>query len=172
MKRHLPNILLFLAALLVTSCASRKQIPSGNASREALSRQFGVTVDRNDNLQLYAYLAGWLRVPYRYGGNSRSGVDCSGLVLNTYQQVYTKKLNRSASEMLYGNCRKISRGNLREGDLVFFRVGQGRKRTVNHVGIYLKENRFIHASTSAGVIVSSLDEPYYRQRWIAAGRVN
>ncbi len=172
MKRYLPIVLLSLAALLVTSCASRRQLPSGTASREALSRQFGVKVDKNDNLQLYTYLAGWLGVPYRYGGSSGSGVDCSGLVLNAYQQVYSKKLYRSASEMLYGNCRKISRSNLREGDLVFFRVGKGRKQTVNHVGIYLKENRFIHASTSSGVIVSNLDEPYYRQTWAAAGRVH
>ncbi|MGV8137023.1 MAG: C40 family peptidase [Mangrovibacterium sp.] len=98
-------------------------------------------------------------------------MDCSGLVLNAYQQVYSKKLYRSASGMLYDNCRKIHRGNLCEGDLVFFRVGKGRKRMVNHVGIYLKENRFIHASTSAGVIVSSLDEPYYRKTWVAGGRV-
>lgn len=171
MKRYLPVVLLFLAALLVTSCATKRQMPSGSASKEVLSRQFGLKLERNDNLQLYAYLAGWMGVPYRYGGNTRAGVDCSGLVLSTYQQVYTKKLYRSASEMLYGNCRKISRANLREGDLVFFRVGKGRKRTVNHVGIYLKDNRFIHASTSAGVIVSKLDEPYYRQTWVAAGRV-
>jgi lipoprotein Spr len=171
MNRYVPIVLLFLTALLVTSCATRRQLPSGNVSKEALSSQFGVKVDSDDNLHLYTYLAGWLGVPYRYGGNNRTGVDCSGLVLNAYQQVYSKKLYRSASEMLYGNCRKIHRGKLREGDLVFFRVGKGRKRTVNHVGIYLKENRFIHASTSAGVIVSSLDEPYYRKTWVAAGRV-
>ena len=167
----MPIILMFLAVLLVTSCASRRQIPSGNSSKEVLSGKFGVKIDRNDNLQLYSYLAGWLGVPYRYGGNTRTGVDCSGLVLNAYQEVYRKKLYRSASEMLYGNCRKINRGKLREGDLVFFRVGKGRKKTVNHVGIYLKDNRFVHTSTSSGVIVSNLDEPYYRKTWVAAGRV-
>jgi len=167
----MPIALLFLAALLVTSCATRRQIQSGNASKEVLSGKFGVKIDKNDNVQLYAYLAGWLGVPYRYGGNNRAGVDCSGLVLNAYQQVYTKKLYRSASEILYGNCRKINRGKLREGDLVFFRVGEGGRRSVNHVGIYLKDNRFVHASTSAGVIVSSLDQPYYRKTWVAAGRV-
>lgn len=167
----MPIALLFLAALLVTSCATRRQIQSGNASKEVLSGKFGVKIDKNDNVRLYAYLAGWLGVPYRYGGNTRAGVDCSGLVFNAYQQVYTKKLYRSASEMLYNNCRKIGRGKLREGDLVFFRVGKGGRRSVNHVGIYLKDNRFIHASTLAGVIVSSLDQPYYRKTWVAAGRV-
>ncbi len=167
----MPIVLLFLAAILVTSCATRRQIASGNVSNEALSRQFGVKITRNDNLQLYSYLTGWLGVPYRYGGNTSKGVDCSGLVVEAYRDVYRKKLNRSASEMLYGNCRKINRGKLREGDLVFFQVGKGRKRSIDHVGIYLKDDRFIHASTSRGVIVSSLNEPYYRKTWIAGGRV-
>jgi lipoprotein Spr len=171
MKRYTPIVLLFLAAILVTSCATRRQIPLGNASKEILSGQFGMKITRNDNLQLYSYLAGWLGVPYRYGGSTRTGVDCSGLVINVYQEIYRKKLYRSASEMLYGNCRRINRGKLREGDLVFFRVGKGRKRSVDHVGIYLKDDRFVHASTSGGVIISSLDEPYYRKTWVAGGRV-
>ncbi len=167
----MPIVFLFLAVLFMTSCATRKQLPSGSASREVLSGQFGVKVTKKDNLQLYSYLAGWLGVPYRYGGNSRAGLDCSGLVINAYRNVYRKKLSRSASEMLSGDCRKINRGRLKEGDLVFFRVGKGRRRDVNHVGIYLKEGRFVHASTSGGVTVSSLDEPYYRKTWVTGGRV-
>jgi len=167
----MPIVVLFLAVLLMTSCASRRQLPSGSASREMLSRQFGVKITKNDNLPLYSYLAGWLGAPYRYGGNTGAGVDCSGLVVNTYRKIYGKKLYRSSSEILSGNCRRINRGKLREGDLVFFRVGKGGRRSVNHVGIYLKDGRFVHASTSAGVIVSSLDQPYYRKTWVAGGRV-
>ncbi|MDR2341562.1 MAG: C40 family peptidase, partial [Campylobacteraceae bacterium] len=58
-----------------------------------------------------------------------------------------------------------------EGNLVFFRTDNGDKKTPNHIGIYLKEDKFVHASTSKGVIVSSLDEPYYKKAWISGGRV-
>jgi Cell wall-associated hydrolases (invasion-associated proteins) len=73
--------------------------------------------------------------------------------------------------MLMKNCRKIGKGRLREGDLVFFSTGNKAKAYVNHVGIYLKTNKFLHASTSKGVIVSDLDEPYYMRAWACGGRV-
>ena len=74
--------------------------------------------------------------------------------------------------MLRHDCRKISRDRLKEGDLVFFRTSSSvRKKEPNHVGIYLKNGRFIHASTSRGVVVSSLSEPYYVRTWIGGGRV-
>ncbi|WP_286076278.1 C40 family peptidase, partial [Parabacteroides goldsteinii] len=60
---------------------------------------------------------------------------------------------------------------LQEGDLVFFKTGGGKKKTPNHVGIYLKNGKFIHTSTSRGVMVSSLSEPYYTRSWITGGRV-
>lgn len=64
----------------------------------------------------------------------------------------------------------MSKRKLQEGDLVFFHDGR-RKKTANHVGIYLKDGKFIHASSSAGVIVSRLEEPYYRKCWMQGGRV-
>jgi lipoprotein Spr len=73
--------------------------------------------------------------------------------------------------MLKHDCRKISRDELKEGDLVFFRTEGGRKKSPNHSGIYLKNGKFIHTSTSRGVMVSSLREPYYLRTWVAAGRV-
>ena len=85
--------------------------------------------------------------------------------------VYGKQLARSSADMLKHNCKKVSRANLKEGDLVFFRTGKGRKKVPNHVGIYLKNGKFIHTSTSNGVIVSSLSEPYYVRTWLTGGRV-
>ena len=95
------------------------------------------------------------------------GVDCSGLTYNIYKKVYHKHLKRNSDDQRKENCRKVSKGKLQEGDLVFFHNGKN-KRTATHVGIYLKDNRFIHASTSRGVIVSRLDEPYYRRVWMKA----
>ena len=80
-------------------------------------------------------------------------------------------VSRSSADMLKYNCKKVSRGKLQEGDLVFFKTGGGKKKTPNHVGIYLKNGKFIHTSTSRGVMVSSLSEPYYTRSWITGGRV-
>ena len=88
-----------------------------------------------------------------------------------FREVYGKQLARSSADMLKHNCKKVSRVNLKEGDLVFFRTGKGRKKVPNHVGIYLKNGKFIHTSTSNGVIVSSLSEPYYVRTWLTGGRV-
>ena len=103
--------------------------------------------------------AAWLGVPYRGGGNSKRGVDCSGLTSHLYKKVYHKKLKRNSDDQRTQDCHKVSKRNLREGDLVFFHNGR-KKRIASHVGIYLKDNKFIHASTSRGVIISSLNEDY------------
>ena len=86
-----------------------------------------------------------------------------------HKKVYRKKLKRTAEEQRTINCHRVMKNRLTEGDLVFFH--NGRKKSATHVGVYLKNNRFIHASTSRGVIVSSLDEPYYRRCWLGGGRV-
>ena len=78
------------------------------------------------------------------------------------------RLSRSTDGQLK-ESNKIARRNLREGDLVFFTSRSSRKK-VAHVGIYLKDGKFIHASTSRGVIISSLNEDYYRKHWLSGGR--
>ncbi|MDL2282055.1 NlpC/P60 family protein [Parabacteroides sp. OttesenSCG-928-G06] len=125
----------------------------------------------NDNIYLYNEGAKWLGVPHRSGGLTKKGVDCSGLVVNIYREIYGKPLARSSADMLKKNCKKVGRSHLQEGDLVFFRTDGSRKKTPNHVGIYLKNGRFLHASTSRGVVVSSLSEPYYLRTFITGGRV-
>ena len=111
-------------------------------------------------------------MPHRLGGSTKRGVDCSGFVAIVYREVYGKQLSRSSADMLKHDCRKVSRAKLKEGDLVFFKTTRGGKRGVpNHVGIYLKNGRFIHTSTSSGVVVSSLSEPYYTRTWLTGGRV-
>jgi lipoprotein Spr len=140
-------------------------------SPEALSRKFGIRITDKDNLHLYRVASGWLGTPYRMGGNSRSGVDCSGLAVIVYREVYGRSLARSAADILKYNCRSIKRDHLREGDLVFFHTGGGKRTVPTHVGIYLKNNRFIHASSSRGVTVNSLSESYYLRTWLTGGRV-
>ncbi len=167
------RILLFLAILTSCGTTRREQVklPADFKGPKELSRLYGVRLTPNDNIFLYNEGARWLGTPHRLGGNSKRGVDCSGFVTIVYRNVYGKKLERTAADMLKRNCRKVSRAKLQEGDLVFFRTGSRRGKTPNHVGIYLKNGRFIHTSTSKGVIVSSLSEPYYMRSWLTGGRV-
>lgn len=167
---------MLMCFLLLTSCASRKAeritLPADFKGPRALERLYGVEVTEYDNIFLYNEGARWLGVPHRYGGSTKQGVDCSGLVSQIYQTIYQKRLSRSSADMLYNDCKRISKSHLQEGDLVFFCTGSGRTKTPNHVGIYLKEGRFIHTSSSKGVIVSQLSEPYYQKSWLCGGRVS
>lgn len=166
------GILLFV--LLFASCGSKKQsvlLPSDFKGPKELSRLYGVRLTPADNIFLYNEGAKWLGVPYRMGGLTKKGVDCSGFVVIVFREVYGKQLARSSADMLKHNCKKVSRADLKEGDLVFFRTDKGKKKVPNHVGIYLKNGKFIHTSTSRGVIVSSLSEPYYVRSWLTGGRV-
>ena len=165
--------ILLLLILTLTSCGSKKQQVALSADFKGpkeLSRLYGVRLTSDDNIYLYNEGARWLGVPHRLGGLTKKGVDCSGFVAIVFREVYGKQLARSSADMLKHNCKKISRADLREGDLVFFRTGRGKKNVPNHVGIYLKNGKFIHTSTSNGVIVSSLSEPYYVRSWLAGGR--
>ena len=176
MKKFINLLLICTAALSIVSCSARKQtvtLPHNDSRNvERLSRQYGLRLTRTDNLSLYNAGSEWLGVKYRYGGDTKNGVDCSGLVCNLYKQVYGIKLERSTANMLRKNCVIVNKNNLREGDLVFFRTsGSARFRVPTHVGLYLKSGKFIHASASKGVIISNLSEPYYSRTWLTGGRV-
>lgn len=112
----------------------------------------------------------WLGTPYRFGASERGkGADCSGLVTGVFANALNLKLPRSSRDQAEW-CSPL--GGVREaipGDLVFF--APGGKGSVNHVGIYLGDGRFVHASSSRGVMVSSLDEPYFTRNYMSVGRV-
>lgn len=162
-------ILLAIVTLALSSCkTTAPRLNFQDLAHAAVT--LDMDIDLHDNHQLYIESAKWIGVPYRYGGNSRRGIDCSGLTRAIYKKVYHKTLKRNSDEQRTDNCQRVAKRNLREGDLVFFRNGR-RERKANHVGIYLKNGRFIHASSSEGVIVSSLNEPYYKKCWMQGGRV-
>lgn len=183
--KHIAYLLLclFFASTLVSCHSSKKNVRERDdiyydskapekpkRPVEKNDRYFGFKIGKNDNRRLYEELSRWYGAPYRYGGESPSGTDCSGMVMMVYKRVYGKRLERNSAKIYSKNCRKISRGELREGDLVFFNTSK-KGKGINHVGIYLKDHKFIHASSSRGVIVSNLDDDYYRRTFIAAGRV-
>ena len=110
----------------------------------------------------------WLGTPYRGGSNSLEGTDCSGFVQMVYRDVYNVDLTRSSSSMIkeVKKIRKIS--DFKEGDILFFKIWRHR---ISHVGIYLHDGLFVHASTSNGVEIASLNMPYYKKTFFRAGRV-
>lgn len=114
---------------------------------------------------LGTYHQSWRGTPYRLGGASRSGIDCSAFVQQAYHAVYGVALPRTTA--LQKNVGKSIKGPYKTGDLILFKT----QRKTRHIGIYLDRNRFLHASTSAGVTISSLDTPYWRQHFWQARRL-
>jgi cell wall-associated NlpC family hydrolase len=117
--------------------------------------------------RLLSFISEWYGAPYKYSGCQKSGVDCSCFANILYEQVYGKKISRTASDM-YKECDKLSPADAQEGDLFFFRIGGN---SITHVGVYLRNNYFIHASTSKGVMINSISEAYYQKYFYCAGRL-
>ncbi len=110
----------------------------------------------------------WIGTPYRGGGQTKQGVDCSGFVSIVYKEVYGITLPRRSQDMEQACKTSKDKAGLREGDLVFFNNKQG--GTTNHVGIFIDKDRFIHASSSKGVTISRFDEKYWQERFRCGGK--
>ena len=122
-------------------------------------------VELVNNLSLFQLIDEWFGIRYRLGGESKSGIDCSAFMQVLYAGLFGIALPRTAREQ-NRTTRKISRTELKEGDLVFFNTRGG----VSHVGMYLQNNKFIHAASSGGVMISDLYDDYWSRRFISAGR--
>lgn len=122
-------------------------------------------VESLNNLGLLQFIDDWYGTRYRYGGSTKAGIDCSAFTCQLSSAVFGKTLPRIARDQ-FEQCQKISTQYLQTGDLVFFNTRGG----VSHVGIYLLNNKFVHASTSNGVVISDLNESYYKNRFLGAGR--
>ncbi len=122
-------------------------------------------VEQVRNIELFDLIDYWYGTRYRFGGSTKTGIDCSAFMQILVDSVYNYSLPRTAREQ-YGVTRHVSRTELREGDLVFFNTRGG----VSHVGMYLQNNKFIHASSS-GVTISDLFDPYWIKRFIGVGRI-
>jgi lipoprotein Spr len=122
----------------------------------------------NDN-KLLELIDSWYGTKYKYGGDTRDGVDCSGFARAFMLSYYDVSLARSSQEQ-YQQSKHLKKKKLTQGDLVFFKT-RGKKAGVTHVGVYLCNNKFVHAATSTGVMISDLNEDYYRSRFVSGGRV-
>ncbi len=134
----------------------------------AYSRRLGIPLDGTEDKDLILAVDEWLGTRYRWGGCSKAGVDCSCLVRDIYRNVYGIDLNRTSWGMFYEDLTPVPAEALREGDILAFKI---RRNRISHVGIYLKDGQFVHASRTDGVTISDLSDPYYRRRFHSGGRV-
>ncbi|MGI9190844.1 MAG: C40 family peptidase [Chitinophagaceae bacterium] len=121
------------------------------------------------NVMLYKFIEEWYGTRYRMGGTTKSGVDCSAFVQHLYQYVFQQPLLRTAGMQFESSTQIIKNmSDLREGDLVFFKINSSR---ITHVGVYLRNNFFVHSSSSKGVSIASLQSNYWQKYFVGGGRV-
>lgn len=148
--------------LFVASCSSRRHTSDTKAARAA---------DAMANLKskpLHRFINSWTGVRYKLGGLDKGGIDCSGFALLLQKDIYGKSLPRRSRDQADA-VRKRSLDNLKEGDLIFFAFGG---RDVDHVGVYLNNGFFVHASTTRGVVVDDLTLPAYQRAIVKTGTLN
>jgi lipoprotein Spr len=129
------------------------------------------TVEKLVNVPLLQKMEEWWGTKYCMGGNTKNCIDCSAFTQTVMADVYNIKLPRTAQEQ-YDMSEKIEDTDLKEGDLVFFHTGGRKSRDISHVGIYITNSKFANASTSGGVTISDLNDPYWKIRYKGAGRVS
>lgn len=165
--------IIFPAIMLLQGCASSKKAgektPGENTLLRKYAKRMDVPVEKLGNKTLYRFVEEWRGTDYEYGGQSKDGVDCSGLANRLYDRVYRTDLPRTTDDIHRMAEPVEKKSQLREGDLVFFRIQD--KNKVSHLGIYLRNGRFVHASSSTGVVISKLRNPYYRKHFAEGGRL-
>lgn len=122
---------------------------------------------KREEKDLQKFVEDWYGTPHRMGGTTKNGVDCSGFVIVAYREVFEKDFKGRRAEDIFAEIEIVKWEDLQKGDLVFFKV-QGRR--IDHVGIYMGDGNFAHTSSSKGVMISALDNPYWSKRYFKAGR--
>lgn len=131
-----------------------------------ICNELGLPENETANFNLLVFTLDWRGTPYCYGGSSKKGTDCSGFTSNVYKEIYKKEIPR-VSRDIYANSMPIRKYALYEGDLVFFATSGG--TMITHVGIYLWDGYFAHASYSKGVMISNLRQGYYHRTFVSGG---
>jgi probable lipoprotein NlpC len=160
MKRN-PFLLLLLALLVLASCGTRKYAvkPEVKAAKAADAMAALKSKD------LYRFITEWSGVKYKFGGLDKGGIDCSGFAFLLEKNIYGLTLPRRSKEQAE-TVKNRNKNKLEEGDLIFFSFGGNE---VDHVGVYLNNNFFVHASTTRGVVVDDLNLPVYQQALVKTG---
>lgn len=178
MKKFALAIALFTSILAVgqRAGAQTKTIPNqtveksaseqDNLAKDYFSQVMGVALSTTSNVKLFQFVYDWIGTPYHFGGESRHGIDCSAFTKALYSKVFNLDIKRNSRD-IFTMVNPVNKEDLKEGDLVFFKI---HSRSISHIGIYLGNNRFAHASNK-GVAISSLDDDYYSRYFYKGGRL-
>jgi len=161
-----------LPLLFIIACSSKKNLPkqSGKISSKVVKKYadiMDVSPKKLNNNQLYGFIDDWEGTKYKMGGLSKSGIDCSGLVYLLYRDVYQKEIPRNTSKQVEIIKRKYE-SQLKEGDLVFFDYDG---KAFSHVGVFLQNGYYVHASTRKGVMIQKLKDTYTYKYFSRAGSI-
>jgi murein DD-endopeptidase / murein LD-carboxypeptidase len=176
MKRTFYEILFVSMSLMIFSvaCRTTKNIKTPLRVNEDTtgfyndySKILGANLTGSENKYFIKEISGWLGTPYLMGGTTKEGVDCSGFVQLVYKTVYNISIYRTAADLVK-NCDMIDKKDLKTGDLIFFKINSSK---ISHVGIYIDDGKFIHASSAKGVIVSNFSDAYYTKYFYSCGRI-
>jgi cell wall-associated NlpC family hydrolase len=125
-----------------------------------------VPTNKLKNIDLLELIDKWWGTKYCIGGSTEKCIDCSAFTQILQREIFYTTLPRTSQEQ-YKESRRVELEDLREGDLVFFGSG----RSISHVGVYLQNNKFVHASTSQGVTITDLNDKYWKPRFVGGGRL-
>jgi len=171
-KKFLLSIIVVLCSLSAVNAQNKAKETSkledpDNLASQYFSQVMGVAVDATSNVKLYKFIYEWIGTPYRFGGNTKKGIDCSAFTKAIYDKVFNTTILRNSRD-IFSMVNPLPKDELKEGDLVFFKI---KSRSITHIGIYLGDSRFAHASSTRGVVISNLNEPYYSRYFYKGGRI-
>ena len=173
MKKIVLGIALFFTVIAAQAQTKAPDQPADKASddqeslaKDYLSQIMGVALSATSNMKLFNFVHDWIGTPYHFGGSSRKGIDCSAFTKELYSEVFNLDIRRNSRD-IFSMVSPVGKDELKEGDLVFFKI---HSRRISHVGVYLGNGRFAHASLR-GVAVSSLDDAYYSRYFYKGGRL-
>ncbi|HTI59048.1 C40 family peptidase [Mucilaginibacter sp.] len=174
MKKFIFAILLSLS--IVAAQAQTKSAPTPPADKDKqeedglvkdyFSQIMGVALSTTSNVKLFQFVYDWIGTPYHFGGDSKKGIDCSAFTKELYSKVFNLTIKRNSRD-IFSMVSPVRKDDLKEGDLVFFKI---HSRSISHVGIYLGDGKFAHAS-SRGVAINSLEDGYYSRYFYKGGRL-
>ncbi|MFC1223389.1 C40 family peptidase [Pedobacter sp. BG31] len=156
--------LILMFSIIITSCGTRKY----TVKSDTKAAQAADAMANLKSKSLYRFITDWTGVKYRFGGLDKNGIDCSGFAFLLEKEIFGVTLPRISREQA-NVVRRKDIDSLKEGDLVFFSFGGN---DVDHVGVYLNNGFFVHASTTRGVIVDDLTLPAYQKVLVKSGSVN
>lgn len=172
-KKIIVALLLIISIVSVQAQTSNKDQAQvkiedpDNLATEYFSQIMGVALSATSNLKLYQFVYDWIGTPYSLGGGTKKGIDCSRFAFELYNKVFSTVIGNN-SRNIFSMVNPVNKEELKEGDLVFFKIGS---RSITHMGVYMGNNKFAHASTSKGVMISDLDEAYWRRYYYKGGRL-